>query len=439
MCAHDNLQNSTVIFCFNTFPDAKYGTFCIPIAQHRPVGLFVLLSKHEEPYNILGNLAIAQQRRSQETDMRYSTVILMSLCLVLSNPAFSQIRKTAGNLGASKQAQIRPQAASSVRMRREVQLQQSKFKGIHSQATMMARQDLNPQIDYEGELITTLKVLGRQTDALSRSFSADMDIDELAQLVMFELWASEDEHLEDLLEDMHKTNRIKQKQRELIGALSRQKGMVRKSLIDALNGAPQDVRPVKKVTLSRKIDLVSGPGAKTVVGILTDVQGSEIGVSWIPGNGDTNASLILNGPGKVGHYQRKVGKGTLKMLQEVTPAVSKQGRLWQVSLSIPETTPCARATGRLTVTYMAHYSPNARRVSGGKAKALKQTQGRFDQLMYDSFAALSNIKKNYPQQSSDFAVRETIRHINKVSNLFGTVGLATESRRLALQLPTSSS
>ena len=79
------------------------------------------------------------------------------------------------------------------------------------------------------------------------------------------------------------------------------------------------------------------------------------------------------------------------------------------------------------MSYMAHYSPDAKGVVGRKVMALKQTQARFDQLMNDFIIALSDISKKYPRQSNDFAVSEAIRHINKASNLFGTVGLATES------------
>jgi hypothetical protein len=49
------------------------------------------------------------------------------------------------------------------------------------------------------------------------------DIDVLIQLVMFELWRSEEEALEELLEEMHRMNQAKKKQREYIDQLKKQK------------------------------------------------------------------------------------------------------------------------------------------------------------------------------------------------------------------------
>ena len=183
---------------------------------------------------------------------------------------------------------------------------------------------------------------------------------------------------------------------------------------------------MKRITASRNVDLISDSDSRTVVDFITDVQGSKIDVSWVPDSRNTNASLVLNGPGKAGHYQKRDGRGALKIAQEITPQISKLGRLWQVSISTPKTNRYLRFKGRLTLTYMAHYSQGTRRVSGRKTNALSQTGRRFEQQLSDFYRELGKIQKNYPGQSNDFAVQEAVRHINRARNLFNTVDLATE-------------
>lgn len=358
--------------------------------------------------------------------MKYLIIILISSFLILSNPTFSQSRKISGNVRSTKQVPIRPRPLLPLQTKRNIQLQHSKLRDVHSQTIKMARRDFNPNVDYEGELITTLEVMGRQIEMLNQSSLENMDIDELVQLVMFELFMNEEEDLKDLLEEMHRMNKTKQKQRELLRSLRKQKATVRKSLISAVKSAPKDMRPVKRVTLSRNVDLISGSDSRTVVDFLTDVQGAKIEVSWVPDNRSTNASLTLNGPGKAGYYQRRDGKGVLKITQKITPEISKRGRLWRASISIPKTNQYLRTKGRLTLTYTAHYSPNAERIPQRKRSALKQTRRRFNQLINDFHKELGNIQKNYPNQSHDFAVQEAVRHVNKASNLFDTVDYASE-------------
>lgn len=49
------------------------------------------------------------------------------------------------------------------------------------------------------------------------------DIDALIQLVMFDLWKSEEEALKEILDEMHRMNQAKKKQREYINQLKKQK------------------------------------------------------------------------------------------------------------------------------------------------------------------------------------------------------------------------
>jgi len=365
--------------------------------------------------------------------MRHMVVILAASYLVLPNATFSQSQRVINNSRSPRLAPIRSGPLLSAQMRHQIQLQQSKLRSIHSQATIMAKQDLNPKADYEGELITTLEVIGRQVDMLNRSSFESIDVNTLVQLIMFEAWMSEEEHLKDLIEEMQKINRIKQKQRELLESLRKQKKTVERKLIDAVNKAPKDTRPAKRVTLFKDVDLISGPGSRTDVVFVTDVQGSTIEVKWAPNSKNLNASLMLSGPGKAGYYQKKDGRAALKIIQELAPGIIKRGRLWKVSLSIPKASRYRRAKGRLILSYMTHYSPEKQRISDKQRKALRQTQNQFENRMNEFFKELANIQKDFPKESDDFAIRESIRYVNRISNLFHTINLATESKAQGLR------
>lgn len=66
-------------------------------------------------------------------------------------------------------------------------------------------------------------------DAIRSQFGniSSPGIDALVQLVMFELWREEEEALKDLLEEMHRMNQAKKKQREYIASLKEQKKQAR--------------------------------------------------------------------------------------------------------------------------------------------------------------------------------------------------------------------
>ena len=73
----------------------------------------------------------------------------------------------------------------------------------------------NWQVDYHDAAV----------DAVRSQFGnlPTQDIDVLIQLVMFELWESEDEALKEMLDEMHRMNQAKKKQREYINNLKEQK------------------------------------------------------------------------------------------------------------------------------------------------------------------------------------------------------------------------
>jgi hypothetical protein len=78
-------------------------------------------------------------------------------------------------------------------------------------------------------------------------------MDTLVSLVMFELWKSEDEALREMTDEMHKMNQLKEKQRDYINRLNRQKA----ALKDRLKEQPgKDVpRIVQKQVAVQKIPL----------------------------------------------------------------------------------------------------------------------------------------------------------------------------------------
>jgi hypothetical protein len=56
------------------------------------------------------------------------------------------------------------------------------------------------------------------------------DIDALVAVVMFELWNSEEKDLEEMMGEMHKMNQLKEKQRDYINTLKKQKVIMKENL-----------------------------------------------------------------------------------------------------------------------------------------------------------------------------------------------------------------
>lgn len=73
----------------------------------------------------------------------------------------------------------------------------------------------NWQVDYYR---TAAEVIKRQFGNLP-----SQDIDVLVQQVMFEIWKSEEEALKEMLDEMHRMNQVKKKQREYIKTLKQQR------------------------------------------------------------------------------------------------------------------------------------------------------------------------------------------------------------------------
>ncbi len=75
------------------------------------------------------------------------------------------------------------------------------------------------------------------------------DIDALVQIVLFELWQSQEEALRELLDEMHRMNELKKKHREYINQLKKQKASARSKLreeYEALSKRPPAATVQKK-------------------------------------------------------------------------------------------------------------------------------------------------------------------------------------------------
>jgi hypothetical protein len=70
---------------------------------------------------------------------------------------------------------------------------------------------------------------------------SSQDIDALVSLVMFEVWKSEEEALREIMDEMHKMNQAKEKQREYIESLKKQKASYKDKLRESREkaGTPQ--------------------------------------------------------------------------------------------------------------------------------------------------------------------------------------------------------
>jgi hypothetical protein len=82
--------------------------------------------------------------------------------------------------------------------------------------------------EYENRVLSSNWRVGYHdaaVDAVRSQFGnlPTQDIDVLVQLVMFELWESEEEALKEMLDEMHRMNQAKKKQREYINHLKEQK------------------------------------------------------------------------------------------------------------------------------------------------------------------------------------------------------------------------
>lgn len=89
--------------------------------------------------------------------------------------------------------------------------------------------------DYEKRILSSnwrLDYHDAAVDAVRSQFGnlPTQDIDVLVQLVMFELWQSEEEALKEMLEEMHRMNELKNKHREYIDLLKKQKANARSKM-----------------------------------------------------------------------------------------------------------------------------------------------------------------------------------------------------------------
>ena len=94
----------------------------------------------------------------------------------------------------------------------------------------------NWQVDFHREAAEAVR---SQFGDLS---STDMDV--LVQLVMFELWEEEEDALKEMLEEMHRMNQAKKKQREYINNLKKQ----RASLKTKMRQEPQALKKQPSAT-----------------------------------------------------------------------------------------------------------------------------------------------------------------------------------------------
>ena len=94
-------------------------------------------------------------------------------------------------------------------------------------------------------------------DAVRGQFGnlSNLDIDVLIHLVMFELWESEESALKEILEEMHRMNQAKKKQRDYIDHLKKQKDDLKTEMrgeYEALKKHPSTTRAQKQARVVQK-------------------------------------------------------------------------------------------------------------------------------------------------------------------------------------------
>lgn len=89
--------------------------------------------------------------------------------------------------------------------------------------TLATRTFVNKVVSSKGDE----NLYGIAVDVLNDKFDSQCDIDALIMLVMFEFWQSEEEALKKLLEEIHRMNQIKKRQREYLIYLKKLKAKLK--------------------------------------------------------------------------------------------------------------------------------------------------------------------------------------------------------------------
>ena len=97
------------------------------------------------------------------------------------------------------------------------------------QRVIQSAQALEDKIFSPGSRVD---VYAASVSSIKRQFRglSSQDIDALAAMVMFELWQSDEEALKEITDEMHKMNQEKEKQRDYINSLKKQKAAMKENL-----------------------------------------------------------------------------------------------------------------------------------------------------------------------------------------------------------------
>ncbi len=141
-----------------------------------------------------------------QTDSRVLRVLLLALIVCLFAPLYS-----------AGQAQDVQNEIKKQNLRITKLLQSSARQKVARAAKVYENSVIssNWQVDYHQAAV----------DAVRSQFGnpSSTEIDALVLLVMFELWRSENAALEEMLEEMHRMNQLKKRQREYINNLKKQR------------------------------------------------------------------------------------------------------------------------------------------------------------------------------------------------------------------------
>ena len=126
--------------------------------------------------------------------------------------------------------------------------------------------------DYENRVLSSnwrVDYHDAAVDAVRSQFGnlPAQDIDVLIQLVMFELWESEEKALKEMLDEMHRMNQAKKKQREYINNLKKQKASAQSKMreeykvvskqppVASVQKKPRPVRKSQKMASTRYLKI----------------------------------------------------------------------------------------------------------------------------------------------------------------------------------------
>lgn len=280
------------------------------------------------------------------------------------------------------------------------------------------------------KLKSSIDVSGKYIEQFNQNFisSTSSGIKSASLWIMKECIEQSNDDLKYYLERIKGQREISDNLRSHIKELTRKSQKLEEELRNAANAPSKDTRPVAGKVITRRINLIGGFGSRQSVGFFTDIPRSIINIRWIPySNKYPPVALILNGPGQVGYYKRKDGKGSLTISQVISLPISRRGKWWEASVVTFNRNPFTRISGKLVISFQSHYSMRPYKLPEAKARIVSAKRQEFDRGYLAFNREVERLSLQYPGIDKNTAVLEAVRHIGKLSNILDNLDFAIQA------------